>query len=481
MAGLRERIPLGISGTKGRSSAAGSQALVNLYAEPVEREGRTDVQLLPWPGRVLFSTIGGGDVRGQIEVADDHYAVVGETLYVVGSSGTAVSVGTIEGTALVDMDSNGSDLVIVAELKSYRVILATGVLSEITTDPDLSTPTSVTSVNGYSITTRSGSDIFQWSSLRDASAWDALDFATAESNPDSLVAVRSVNKELVLLGKKTIEFWYNSGNPTQAFEPRSVAPLKIGCIARNSAIVVDGSLFFVGRDGDAGGIGVYRLNGYQPEKVSVPLVDKWLHDNRATAVNARAFAFQLLGHAFYVLTVPGVVTLVLDLSTKLWLPYVRTGTYSQNAEPGGVWDATTFATNGQNLIVGGSDGNLYKLDETVYLENSAAIIREVIMPQIHKGGLGFTVHRIEADIEAGVGLTSGQGSSPIMFLNLSRDGGRNWIDPRECSMGLIGDYVRRVFWSLCGYARNCMIRFRVSDPVKTVWLGAYAEIEVHKS
>lgn len=481
MAGVRERVPLGISGTKGRSSAAGSQALVNLYAEPIEREGRTAMQLLPWPGRVLFSTIGGGAVRGQIEVASDHYVVVGETLWLVDSAGTASSIGTIEGTALVDMDANGSDLVIVAELKSYRVELAGATLSEITSDPDLATPTSVTSVNGYTITTRDDSDVFQWSSLRDASAWDALDFATAESNPDTLVCARSVNKELILVGKKSIEFWYNSGNPTQTFEPRSVAPLRIGGVARDATIVADGSLFLPGRDADGGGLAIYRVNGYQAEKVSNPLVDKWLWDNRSVIHTARAFSFQLLSHAFLVFTIPGVVTLVLDLSTKTWLPYVRTGTYAQNAEPGGEWDAVTFATNGHNLIVGGSDGNLYKLDDTVFTEADGAIIREVIMPQIHKGGLGFTVHRVEADIEAGVGLTSGQGSSPLMMFNQSRDGGKTWTDARECGMGVLGDYVRRVFWSMCGYARNAMMRFRVSDPVKTVWLGAYAEIEVHKS
>lgn len=481
MSARREALPLGLTLTKGRATAGGAQALVNLYAEPIEREGRSGMALMPWPGRTLFSTIGGADVRGQIEVGTSHYAVVGETLYTINSSGTATSVGTIEGTLPVDMDANGADLVIVAELKSYRVLLSSGVLSEITSDSDLSTPTSVTSINGYSVTTRADSDVFQWSSLRDASAWDALDFATAESNPDTLVAVRSVNKELILLGRKSIEFWYNSGNPTQAFEPRSVAPLRLGCLSRDSAILADGSLFFVGRDGDGGGIGVYRLNGYQPEKVSTPPIDKWLQDNKGVVASSRAFSFQLMGHAFLVLTLPDTVTLVLDLSTKMWLPYVRTSTYAMNAEPGGVWDAVTFATNGQNLIVGGSDGNLYKLNEDVYTESGTPMVREVILPQIYKGGYNFTIHRIEVDFEAGVGLTSGQGSSPIMYFNQSRDGGRTWTDARETSMGLIGEYTTRAYWLMCGTARQVIPRFRATDPVKTILLGATADIETHRT
>lgn len=41
------------------------QSLVNLYAEPVKNEGRTSLVLYAFPGKTLFSTIGGGSVRGQ--------------------------------------------------------------------------------------------------------------------------------------------------------------------------------------------------------------------------------------------------------------------------------------------------------------------------------------------------------------------------------------------------------------------------------
>jgi hypothetical protein len=187
----------------------------------------------------------------------------------------------------------------------------------------------------------------------------------------------------------------------------------------------------------------------------------------------------MLGHAFFVLTLPNTVTLVLDLSTKLWIPYVRTSTYAMSAEPGGVWDAVTFATNGQDLIVGGSDGNLYKLNASVYTEDGDAMIREVILPQVYKGGYQFTTHRIEIDFEAGTALTSGQGSSPVMMFNQSRDGGRTWTEPRETSMGLIGDYTRRAYWTMCGTARQVIPRFRTSEPIKSVIFGVTADIEVH--
>jgi len=46
----------------------------------------------------------------------------------------------------------------------------------------------------------------------DVTAWDALDYATAEGDPDYLQAIISENRELWLLGKTSYEVWYNSGD-----------------------------------------------------------------------------------------------------------------------------------------------------------------------------------------------------------------------------------------------------------------------------
>ena len=470
----RKRIPLGFGLRRGRSTVAGMSGLVNLYSEPQTYEGRTRIVLYPMPVRTLFSTIGGGDVRGQIDIGNTHYAVVGTSLYSVGADGTPSNLGTIEGEERVDMDFNGSQVVIVAELKSYAWSPTALTLTEFT-DPDFGLATSTASVNGYSLFTVPDEDRFIWAEIGDATDIDALSFASADTYGDFNVAVRVAKKDVWIFGKKSVEWFYNSGNPDQAFESKSIAPLEIGCLARDSIVLADTGFIWLGRDGQSGGVGVYRAGGYQATKVSTPAVDRYLEEY-ATPEDAYALAFQYQGHLFYVLTLPGSITLALDIATGEW-SYLHSGPYSMNEEVSGTWDAVTFSVNGANRIVGAADGNLYKLDGTTFVDASGDNIREVTCSQLSYGGFGAIMHRLELDLEVGVGLISGQGSDPIVMASWSKDGGKTWSSPRNATMGQMGEYRKRAFWTMIGQFRHLIVRFRVSDPVMVAMLDAYADIE----
>ncbi len=59
-----------------------------------------------------------------------------------------------------------------------------------------------------------------------------------------------------------------------------------------------------------------------------------------------------------------------------------------------------------------------------------------------------------------------------VLISYSDDGGRNWSNWRERSLGEVGEYAKRVrFWRL-GRFRNRIYRIRVSSPVKRDLLGA---------
>jgi len=72
------------------------------------------------------------------------------------------------------------------------------------------------------------------------------------------------------------------------------------------------------------------------------------------------------------------------------------------------------------------------------------------------------------DMETGVGLQSGQGSDPMITLEVSKDNGRTWSNPRMLSMGQIGQYSTRVIARRFGSSRDFVFRFRLTDPVKFV-------------
>jgi hypothetical protein len=113
-----------------------------------------------------------------------------------------------------------------------------------------------------------------------------------------------------------------------------------------------------------------------------------------------------------------------------------------------------------------------------YTESGAGIVREATSTQVSHDGRRAFMSRLELDIEAGVGLVSGQGSNPLVMAAWSDDGGKTWTNPRTAQMGPAGQNRFRAVWHACGSYRNRIIRFRVSDPVKTVFLGAWADVQV---
>lgn len=54
----------------------------------------------------------------------------------------------------------------------------------------------------------------------------------------------------------------------------------------------------------------------------------------------------------------------------------------------------------------------------------------------------------------------------------SKDGGNNWSDWRQCDMGEVGDFVKRIEMRRFGQGRQWVFDIRVTDPVKACLMGA---------
>ena len=81
-------------------------------------------------------------------------------------------------------------------------------------------------------------------------------------------------------------------------------------------------------------------------------------------------------------------------------------------------------------------------------------------------------------MEMGVGLTSGQGSDPQIWLDWSDDGGHSWstVKPQR-GIGKKGEYTKRAIWRRLGAFRQRYLRVRGSDPVKRNLIAAWVDIE----
>ena len=80
-------------------------------------------------------------------------------------------------------------------------------------------------------------------------------------------------------------------------------------------------------------------------------------------------------------------------------------------------------------------------------------------------------------MEPGQGLQTGQGSNPQVMLQVSRDGGKTWGAELWRTLGAIGQYRTRANWLRLGRSRDWVMKFRVTDPVKPVFVAAWGRFQ----
>jgi hypothetical protein len=384
------------------------------------------------------------------------YVVSGPNLYSVSSTGVAASLGSVGSAGNVTMSDNGLQLTIISGTAGYTYTVSTDTLAVIA-DSDFPTASSVTFLDGYTIVAKDSTGLFYISSVLDSTAWDALDFATAEANPDIIIRSYANKGQLWHFGKKTTEVWFNSG-ASFPFSRMSGGRIDRGCLAKFSVADEDNSLFWLGNDKT-----VYRANGFTPQRISTHAVESAI-ESYATPSDAQAWTYTAAGHKFYVLNF-SEGTWVYDIATGLW--HERQSTDKTR------WRASTGVEVYGKVICGDfEDGNIYELDPDTYDENGADLIATAISEPYFANGQRVRMPRLELEFETGVGLTTGQGSDPQVMLQFTDDGGKTWSNELWRDLGKIGIFLNRVIWTRLGSFRQRSLKISISDPVKRNLIAA---------
>jgi hypothetical protein len=403
------------------------------------------------------------------------FAVSRDQLYSVSSSGVGTLLGTLAGAERTDYPlfaaDNGTQLVVTNSGTGGTSVYDSDDASFTRiTDPDFPRASSCSYVDGYHLFTKPNSGQWFISDLLNALAYDALDFATAETYPDNLVRVYVDHREVWLFGVKSTEVWSDSGAADFPFARISGAVLEKGCAAAGSVARLDNSIFWLADD-----LVIYRAQGYSPQRISTHAIE-YAIEGYATVSDALAFTYAQEGHQFYVLTFPSAsATWVYDVASGLW--------HERESRDGegrslGRWRVNCYARVDERHIVGDYANNkLYTLDLDAATEAGTAIRRLAVSPPIAATGDRLTMARVEIEMETGVGTTTGQGIAPQAMLEWSDDGGRSWSNEHWASMGAIGRYRRRVRWHRLGQFRERYLRLTIADPIKVAVIGAQAELD----
>lgn len=450
-----------------RSRQVASRRLVNCFAEQMPTQGKSPLCLLKAAGINPWTTLPTGSARGMGVYLGQLYVVAGSTLYRVSSAGAVTSIGSVSGSgrvtmASIDTASGGKQLVIVCEPNGY--VYDGSTLVQIT-DTDFTGWGAVTvdSVDNFALFVEPNSGRWFASDVKDATSVGGLSFATAEGAPDNLLTLLVDHRQIFLFGEDSVEIWYNAGgDPDFPFLRETNGYIEVGCAARGSPAKADNTVFWLDNHRIA-----RRLNDYVPQRISTHAVEQaW--SEYSTVADAWAFTFVQEGHWFYVLNFPTAgATWNYDIATGEW--HERRSRHADGHE--GVWRVSAAAyCYGLNIVGDSASGALGTIDPEVYTEWGNTMRMEWTYPAVYSDGKRAFHRRLQITFEAGVGLTTGQGSDPEVMLYASDDGGVTFDAIPNRTIGAIGEYRKRAVWQRLGSSRDRVYRGAISDPVPvTVW------------
>lgn len=439
----------------------------------MDQMGKEVAALYSVHGKELFATAGAGSVRGCFNSSEGRaFVVAAGSLYEVFSDGTTTSRGTLDTTnGNVTFSENLTQIAVCDETSVYILTLSTNAFAKVTDGDFPASVGTITYIDGYFIVNENDTGRFYKSALNDGSSWAALDFATAESSHDHLLRPINALGQLWLFGTYTTEIWTNTGDSTFPFRRISGAKMDVGILSPHSAIEIDNSVMWVGRDGFGQGI-VYKAQGFSPVRISNDPIERRIQQ-ATEPEDIKAFAYQDEGHTFYMLTGGGLETsLVYDLTTQQW----HERAYLNNAGDFelDIASCCMFAF-GKHLVGDRRNGNIYRLSMDVYTDGGSELCRERIFTHLSDEGQRIRYNNLTLGFETGVGLQSGQGSDPLVSLALSKDGARTWIDCGTASIGAVGQYEKQVIFRRLGIAEQMTFKVRITDPVRVAIIGAYLQ------
>ena len=456
-----------------------AQECLNWYVNVSEAPALSPENLYGTPG--LLELVSSGTIeeqnRGMHEMAGVAYAVNGDALYKIVetitlgvASYSLTSLGTISGTALVSMADNGTQLmVLVPGGDGYIYNHVTNTFAQIT-DGDFDAngnPQFVVFIDSYFVCT-TDTKKFICSAPNDGLSYNALDFGTAESDPDVTVAPIVFKNQLFISGSQTIEAFQNVGGADFPFQ-RTGLFLQKGVYAPYSLINAQDAVVWVG-GGENEGPSIWALSGNDTAKISTTPIDNLLQNLTLTQLQAiSAWAYSQNGAYFIGFTLP-TTTLVFDLTAKRWheRKSITEGELSRCR-------VTAICKAYNQILCGDSvDGRIGRIDPLVYTEYGSAIIRRVATQPFQNELRAIFVPSIELTVESGVGNTDVV--DPVITMDRSKDG-KTWSDARSRAIGKVGEYSRRAIWRKNGRAARFEIfRFTLTDAVKPVILQLNAQI-----
>lgn len=471
-------LPIATGFYESQARALASQSCINWIPVVPQTNALSGAALIGTPGIDQIATLDGKN-RGAHVMNGKAYFVNGTSLFRVNRDFTTDNLGVIDGTSRVSMADNGLQIcIVVPSLKGFIFTEDPDTLTEIT-DSDFTANGQSKQVcfkDGFFVHTADKK--FFISNLNDGLTYDALDFGTAEVDPDGIVGCHVSRNQLFIFGNETIEPFQNIGGADFPFQriPGGVVPK--GLKSAFTSIEFDNSFVFLGA-GTNEKPAVWRYTGNSAQKISNSAIDTALQEyTDAELSSAFSMSYAQNGSYFVMFTLPRNCFVYDATASSLQ------GRPVWHERRSGLGDGERWRVNsmieayGEILVGDAFDGRIGKINDETFTEYGDVIIRTVTSSPFEAQTRQIFVSKIEVEIQAGVGNLALPGTDPIMRMSFSDDGSSTFSNEMERPMGAAGKFNTLLEWWAQGLVpRNRVLKFRMSDPVKPTLLKLTANVD----
>jgi hypothetical protein len=356
-----------------------------------------------------------------------------------------------------------------------RVVMANGgplVYTDFATLTTLADPdapqacTHVEFMDNFILANSVGTQFIQFSLVNDLVNWDAIDFFSAESSPDNVVAMKVGFQEILGLGRESVEFFTNDGTTPFSRIVGSAQPY--GTEAPYSLAQVGGTWIWLDQHRR-----LVTMNGRQVTPVSTPY-DRVIQ--RMTSVDdAIGYTVSIDGLPIYVLNFPTArQTLAYNYETQQWHKW-------------GYWDAAqglyqryrglsyAYARSWNLHLIGDyANGIIYRSDRQTFTD-AGNPIRSLLRTGNLSHGTGMRKRSEALRLRCKRGLGTVDLADPQIMMR-SRVNGGPWGQERWKSLGKVGETNPYVTWRNNGVYRTCQREFIHTDNTDLVISGAQEQL-----
>lgn len=342
---------------------------------------------------------------------------------------------------------------------------------------DADAPTQVThlaSLNTYLLANSVGTNKVYYSEPGTPNSWVALDFFSAESDPDFVVAIDTAYQELIVLGERSVEWWFNDGTP---FTRIQGASQPFGTSAPYSLANIGGPWMWLDQ---------YRRFVSQQGRTVLPMVTPFDRVVQRMDIVSDAYAHYTIidGQPIYVITFPSAQqTLCYHTAAQQWHRWgfwnTTLGKYQQ-------WRGKSYAymtATNTSLVGDHSNGILYAARGTAYDDRLALTdmtgnpIRSLLRTGHISHGTLSTKQSHTFRLRCSRSAPTETVTDPKVMLRRRINNGVKWTNERWKSLGRAGNTGITVDWRRNGIYKTCQYELIHSDATPIELAGAQEYIE----